>query len=133
MSKDIMLALGDFRFAISTAAYQTLKRTTEHRWSAQNRIGRAPALQFAGIGTDEITLTGVIYPHFKGGLNQIKTMRDTASTGKPQLLVDGLGFVHGDYAITRIEETQTHFIKNGIPKKQEFTLSLQYYGEDNAV
>ena len=83
MLNEVMIAVGDYRFAIATAAYNELKRVSESRWSQTNRIGRAPAAQFLGIGKDEITLTGTVYPHFKGGLKQLDDMRAEAIKGIP--------------------------------------------------
>ncbi|ETX03575.1 MAG: tail protein (plasmid) [Candidatus Entotheonella factor] len=125
-----MLALGDFRFAVDTAAYQTLQRTSAYRWPGQERLAREPALQFTGPGTETLTLDGVIYPAFRGGLGQLDAMREMAARGEPLLLVDGLGQVRGQWVITQIEESQSHFLPKGIPRKMTFTLSLQRYGED---
>ena len=46
MSNEMMMALGDFRFAINTAAYNSLRRTHEYRWQAQNRLQQRPSQQF---------------------------------------------------------------------------------------
>lgn len=113
----MMLALGPYRFSLNTAAYQTLKRSTEYRWS---RIGST--LQALG-NSDKIDLEGVIY--FRGGFNQIKSMRENQQ--KPLLLINALGEILGTFVITRIEETQTTFLPNGIARKIEFRLNLERY------
>lgn len=59
-----MMMLGQYRFSIDSAAYQTFTRSTEYRWEEQKRLGKDPAMQFVGPGTDTITLEGTIYPHF---------------------------------------------------------------------
>jgi hypothetical protein len=125
-----MMALGPYRFSIDAAAYQQLMRTTAYRWPAQERIGRRPALQFVGVGTETISLSGVIYPHYSGGLEQVESMRAIAAQGKPQQLVDGRGKIWGLWCIERIEETRTVFFANGDPRKMEFRLALSNYGED---
>ena len=43
---EVMLALGDYRFSLATAAYQSLRKTAAWRWPGQERISREPALQF---------------------------------------------------------------------------------------
>jgi phage protein U len=126
------MMLGPYEFKISAAAYEAFSQVTDYRWAMADRIGRAPAAQFVGLGKDEITIDGTVYPHFAGGLGQINIMRAVAAKGQPLLLVDGLGFVRGDYAITRIQEKQTHFEKSGVPKKQEFTITLMAYGNDTS-
>ena len=131
MAESIMLALGrDYRFSVETAAYQTLERSTEYRWTQQERIGRRPASQFVGIGTDTITLEGYILPTYKGGLGQLGRMRDIAGRGEPQLLSDAQGKVHGRWCITQIDEGHSIFMTGMVPRKITFTITLQHYGED---
>jgi phage protein U len=87
-------------------------------------------MQFVGPGTDTITLEGTIYPHFKGGVSQVDSMRSQASTGEPLMLISGNGKAFGRWCITSISDTQTTFIKNGAPRKVTFSLTLKKYGED---
>ena len=126
---DVMLQLGDFQFSVSTAAYQTLKRSTEYRWAAQTRIGTHDALQTTGYGPDSITLPGVIYPEHRGGIGQLNTLRAIADRREPLLLASGLGDILGDWVIERIDEDQSTFANRGVPKKQKFTIKIrQHYG-----
>lgn len=126
----VMMALGSYRFSLETAAYDRLQRENEYRWISQPRIGRAPAQQFVGVGTETITLEGTIYPHFKGGLGQIDAMRAEADQGAPLILVDGIGKVWGKFVIARISETGERFHGNGVPLKVQFQMELKNYGED---
>ena len=128
---ETMMALGEFRFAVDTAAYQELRHSQSWRWQSQERLLRKPAQQFVGAGEETLDLSGVIYPHFQGGLQQIEKLRIQASKGEPLLLVDGLGFVWGLWVVIQIEEGQSFFQGNGQPLKQTFQLRLRRYGEDN--
>ncbi len=128
---ETMMALGSYRFSIDSAAYQELKHSQAYRWQAQERLQRRPAMQFLGAGEESIELSGVIYPHFKGGLEQLDTMRAEANKGQPLLLVDGLGFVWGRWVITQIDEGQSFLQGNGQPLKQSFQLKLVNYGTDS--
>lgn len=123
-----MMALGGFRFALDTAAYQQFSRSQVYRWPSQERLREVPALQFVGPGTEAIELNGIIYPHFRGGLNQIEKLREIAGNGEPLLLTDGLGFVLGQWAVTQIREGQSFFHANGQPMKQSFQITLVRYG-----
>jgi hypothetical protein len=129
---EMMMALGDYRFSIDSAAYQQLRRTTEFQWPDQKRLWNNPALQFTGLGNDVIVLEGSVYPTYKGGLEQVEKMRKQAGDGKPLVLVDGHGNHYGQFSITRIEETQTVFLEGGIPRKQEFRLELKRFGDEHA-
>ena len=130
MAAEILMTLGGFQFAITTAAHESLQRETAYRWEKQDRLGREPAMQFIGPGEEKISLSGRIYPHFRGGVGQINTMREMAGEGEPLQLVDGLGNVLGSYCITRITEGQTAYVGPGIPRRQDFSLELARYGED---
>lgn len=126
----IMMALGFYHFSLETSAYQQLQRSISYRWQAQDRINNDPAMQFIGPGAEQINLEGVIYPHFKGGLGQIEGMKASADIGTPLLMVDGTGRVWGRWVILQIEETREIFLKNGVPRKISFRLSITRYGED---
>ena len=125
-----MMALGDYRFCIDSTVYQELKRAQSYRWQGQARLLREPAQQFIGLGDETLEFSGVIYPHYRGGLKQLEQLRSEAAKGEPLLLVDGLGFVWGLWVITHIEETQSNFTPVGQALKQTFRLQLTHYGED---
>ncbi len=68
---EVMMQLGQYVFSLDTAPYETLTRTRSWCWCwcwrGQNRISHRPAQQYTGLGMEQITLKGVIYPCFKGG------------------------------------------------------------------
>ena len=131
--KTYMARLGSFTFGIDTAAFQELQRSSTYKWQAQDRIGRKPAQQNTGQGSDTITLSGVIYPHYRGGLGQIDALRSQASQDEPMPLIyafESVGQYCGLWCVTGIEETRTVFFEDGTPRKIEFRLSLVEYGED---
>lgn len=124
---ETMLRIGPYRFAMSSAAYQNFSRSAAYTWARQSRIGTNDALQYTGLGAETITLSGVIYPYFRGGLGQIDRMRRSASIGVPLPLIDGRGRVLGLWAIEQVTETQTVFDRRGVPKRQEFEMRLTRY------
>lgn len=124
-----MMRLGSFSFSINTAAYQDLKRATEYKWAAQERFGQLDALQFTGPGEDSITLEGVILPAYRGGTGQVESLRALAATGQPQMLISGLGAMHGRWVIESVGEGQGVFAAAGIPRRQEFTLKLRKFDD----
>lgn len=123
----VMMQLGMFQFSITTAAYQELRRRTSFRWPSQELYGRLPALQYTGPGEDTMTLTGTIYPEFRGGAGQLNKMRNIAGAGRPLLLVSGTGSMLGRWVIESIDEGQMVFAAEGRPRKQEFTLQLRKF------
>lgn len=125
----VMMQLGGFQFGINTAAFQTLARSNEWRWPSQDRFGKPPVLQHVGQGAETITLPGVIYPEWRGGLGQLDAMRAQAGKGEPLTMVDGQGTTMGLWAIERIDEKQAVFAAGGTPRKVEFTLQLRRFFE----
>jgi uncharacterized protein len=123
----VLMALGSYRFSISTAAHEQIERNTEWRWPAQERIGMAPALQYVGPGEDTITMSGTIYPQLGPGLGQVDAMRAQAGLGQPLALVTGFGKYLGLWSITSIRENQSSIFYDGVPKKIEFSLELKAY------
>jgi len=132
MLSTIMMALGAFRFGVMGDSYQELTRKAGYRWEGQDRLGREPAQQFVGPGAEEITLSGVIYPHYRGGLRQVEVMRLIARTGTPLMMVDGLGWVWQRWVIIEVTETKSVLFSDGTPRKIEFRVVLRSYGEDAA-
>jgi phage protein U len=133
MARSYLARLGGFTFAIDTAAFHSLQRASDYRWQAHNRIGRQPALQFTGPGRDTIQLAGVIYPHFAGGMGQVGQMRSLAGQGVPLPLIysfESLGQYCGLWCILGIDEVRTTFMEGGLPKRIDFRLEIEAYGED---
>ncbi len=127
LATPVMMQLGTFQFGINTAAYQGLSRSDEWRWPDQERFGQAPALQYTGPGATTITLDGILYPEWRGGLGQLDAMRAEAGRGKPLVLVDGRGQALGMWVIERVDESQSIFAAGGVARRVEFTLQLKRF------
>lgn len=120
----MMMIFGMFVFSMNTAAYQQLQRTTQWRHASSDRVGDMPAYQFVGRGEDTITLEGSIVPQF-GMPSSITALRAMGDTGKAFALISGTGKVFGMYILTDLQETQTVFFKDGIPRQIDFNLTLR--------
>lgn len=127
LAAPVMMQLGAFQFGINTAAYQGLSRSDEWRWPDQERFGQAPALQHTGPGATTITLDGILYPEWRGGLGRLDAMRAEAGKGRPLVLVDGRGQALGMWVIERVDETQSIFAAGGVARRIEFTLQLKRF------
>lgn len=123
----IMMKLGSYAFSIQSAAYQSFERSTAYAWASQERMGREAALQYVGPGEDAVSLSGVV---FAAGPVQAEAMRQEAAKGKPLLLVDGTGKIHGLWVVLSVTETGSVFFADGVARKTEFSLKLRYYGEN---
>ena len=119
-----------YYFNLDTAAFDSLRRSTEFRWASQERLSRRPAQQGVGIGDEKITLKGQIFPGFKGGLKQLDTLRSIGGRLQPLTLTTGYGDVLGTWCLKTVDEDQSALMQGGIPRKQEFTLEFVRYGDD---
>ena len=121
---DVMMQLGDYQFSIATAAYRELKRTHEWRWKEVAPIGSKPRHHYLGPGQGRITIDGTIWPHYRGGLDQIAGLRAVAERGEAALLVDGLGSVWGRFISARIEQTHRAVTADGAPLRLDVRIDL---------
>jgi len=126
----VLLSLGPVQFLSGALAHQSIARSVDYRWPAQERLGRAPAHQFLGRGEETIELSGYTLTHYTGGAETITRLRALADQGEPQALVDASGTVLGLYVLTRVETTGSELDASGRPLMLEFRLSLSAYGED---
>lgn len=125
-----MLQIGDFQFAISTAAYQSLTKTYQWVWAETDRFGQLGTLQYTGKKLPKITLAGAIYPIlWNVGTGQVDALVAIANKAEPLLLTSGLGDVLGYWCIEKLTDNQSEFTDDGIVKKHSFTLDIKYYGK----
>ncbi|HGX8876956.1 TPA: phage tail protein, partial [Escherichia coli] len=105
----------------------------DYRWPSNSRIGKRDAFQFLGVGEENITLAGVLYPELTGGKLTMTTLRQMAEEGRAWPLLDGTGMIYGMYVISRVSETGSIFFADGTPRKIDFTLSLTRVDESLAA
>ncbi|TVZ39392.1 hypothetical protein P886_3796 [Alteromonadaceae bacterium 2753L.S.0a.02] len=120
----MLMALGFFIFDLRSAPYEQLQRISQWRHAEQQRTGARPVYQYTGPGADTITLTGTLYPEITSGRVTLDLLRTMATDGKGWPLIEGTGRLYGFWAITEVRETSTHFMRDGIPQKIEFSVSL---------
>lgn len=119
-----------YYFNLDTAAFDQLRRQTRFRWAGQERLSRETAQQAVGLGEENISIRGAIFPAFKGGLGQLQALRSIGRQLLPLSLTTGYGEVLGTWCLTRIEEEQGSLLAGGIPRKQGFSLEFVSYGQD---
>lgn len=127
----MLMSLGLFTFSLATAPFETLKRSTAQRWEAKNRIGRGAAYQWVGPGEDTINVDGTLMPELTGGPDNLDKLREMADSGKSWILTAGTGDVMGRWTIQDVQETRSHMLANGAPRKITFSLTLRRYWDDD--
>ena len=121
----MLASLGLFVFQLSSAPFHQLQRSTSWSWSKQTRVGKRSAFQFAGPGSDEITLSGTLAPAITGGRASLDVLRTMGDSGLAWPLVDGEGYIYGLFIIADINETRTELFADGAARKIDFTLKLE--------
>ncbi len=120
----MLLSLDQFVFGMDTAAFHELQRRTSWKHPTTARVGARPARQFTGQGDDTITLNGLVAPDQIGTLASLDKLRDMGDAGDAYVLVDGAGRVYGTFVIEGISEGQTMHMKDGTPRRIDFTIDL---------
>lgn len=120
----MLMALDQFVFGLSTAAYTELQRQTAWKHRNTSRVGARDARQFLGPGDESITLKGLIAPELTGKLASLDELRGMGDAGDAYVMVDGAGKVYGAYVIESITEDQSIHLRDGTPRRVEFTIAL---------
>lgn len=135
-----MMTLGDFNFTIDDATYQSIQRTLSWRWVEQQRFGQRDVLQYTGKASPSITFNGEVYtdnqritPRISEmlvGTKPIRRLGELGDTTTPLLLISGTGDIMGYWVVTEFSDTADRFLMAGMPKHQQFTMAIKYYGDN---
>ncbi|MDE1464780.1 phage tail protein [Spartinivicinus poritis] len=129
----VMMALGDFMFSVSTVQYQTLKTSQSWRWAKKDRYGRKPAKQFHGPDANTKKLDIAVYPEIKQDFYWFDKLKQLADKGEPLRLVGGSpsgGVDLGLWVIDQIDQDDNYFFEDGTPMEIKGSLAISEYGED---
>ncbi|MDW5417450.1 phage tail protein [Iodobacter sp. CM08] len=121
----MMMVLGMFVFELASAPYQSLEQSKSWRHASQTRIGIGPANQFLGPDAETITLSGTLYEELNAGEVSLLALEEMADTGEAYFLIEGTGWIYGEYVIESIKTTRSLFYKDGSARQIEFNLSLK--------
>lgn len=138
---EVMLALGEFKFGIKTAQYQSLKTSMSWRWAQKDRYRRKPGKQFHGANASKKSLEIMVYPQDKHDLKRFQTIKDLADEGRPlRLIAGGARWVDGAlvssgadlglWVIESLDVDETMFMEDGTALEQKGGLSISEYGDD---
>lgn len=131
MNGSMLMALGQFVFALDTLAFQELKRSNSWRHPSNSRVGARPARQFVGVGDETFALSGWLAPGQLGDYSSLDELRAMGDSGLAFALVSGNGEVFGLFVLESLNETGTLHDRYGYPSKVTFDLQLTRV-DDNA-
>lgn len=120
----MMMTLGFFVFDLRTTPYDQAQRQSSWRLPSQSPINHRPVYQFLGPDDDTLTLNGSVYTAISAGRVSLDLIRVMAEQGKAWPLIEGSGRMYGFWSITSVNETSTHLLRDGVPQKIEFSITL---------
>ena len=131
-----LLSIDGFTFEVGKATFDDLEHSLSFRWAEQPRLKRVPAQQFIGVGQLEKEIKGTIHTTNDAGgsvvgVRSLDDLAAMAAEGRPFEVVSGSGSSYGKWVIRSIKNGESVFFDNGKARKQDFTVSLSYYGEDD--
>lgn len=135
MTGTTSMMLGDFAFEALGFGYQGIKRKVNTPW-VETPVGqRLNPLQWTGPTSDEVTISGVLFPEEFGGLSQLDGLTQAALAGEELMLVSGdaaEGVIGGLFTIQSIEEDRSYIDRRGQPRKDVYTISLKRADDDTS-
>ena len=126
-----LMTFGAVLFSPRLRGLAEFRRVAEYRYPLIERVGQAPARQALGPGADTVTVSGTIHPDWSGGPQDVQTLRDAGA--EPARLVDGAGRNLGLWAVLRVEETWTRQLRDGLPRRIEFSAEFGHVGADDSA
>ncbi|WP_292087746.1 phage tail protein [Brevundimonas sp.] len=119
-----------FVFEVPNVLFDQLKRRRSWRHPTSERVGARAASQFAGVGDDTITLSGVLAPGVMGRKDALEDLAAMADQGRSWSVVDGDGFIYGAFVILDLDETKRELLENGQAVLIDFSVNLQRVDDD---
>jgi phage protein U len=140
-----LLRLGTFTFQPTGPSYQELQESYSYMVTDQDIVNSPNKLYFGGKHHELLQLQGYLYvdlilPQFLDGFgrlivssfnaiaalrNSFKELDRMASAGYAYPLVDITGRYYGNYMIEAMQVNSSVIWKDGVPRKQLFTLNLR--------
>jgi hypothetical protein len=127
MAGPVVAALGAFAFEAHGFGLTELARSTRTEWAAIQVAGGMDRLQWTGGESDTLSIKGVLFPETFGGLASLNGIRDAAMAGTPLMFVNYAGQIFGLHVIESIDEDRSLLDRNGLPRRDAYTLNLRRY------
>lgn len=93
-------------------------------YAAKPVAGAEQPMEFVGEGTNELSLSGQLFPRHLGGLDELDLLRQMRVSGKPQYIMRGDGTPYGWWVITDVNLRSRFLDRDGVGKQIEMTIGL---------
>ena len=121
----MLYMLGSLSIEITPFNVHEVQETGETEYAVKPVVGREPPLEYVGEGSNEVSLTGRLFPSELGGLSEIELLRQMRSSGKPQYLMRGDGRPQGWFAILNVSASSSYLDRRGVGKQIEVSIQLR--------
>lgn len=119
-----VVTLGLFDFRTDTAPLESISSAQKIVRPGTQRVGAGPVYQFVGPGEMTKTLTGCLFPgQLTAGASSLAALRAMAASERAYILIRG-GQNLGAWFVGDIDDTESHFVGNGLPRKITFSVTL---------
>ena len=120
-----LYTIGPLKVQIAPFNAHEVSQSGSTDYAAKPVVGAEPPLEFVGEGSNELSLSGRIFPHQLGGLSEVDQLEQMRRSGKPQFVMRGDGKPFGWYAITAVSLRSSYLDAHGIGKLVEVSISLR--------
>ncbi|MEW6257443.1 MAG: phage tail protein [Pseudomonadota bacterium] len=121
----VTLGLGGFVFTALGFGYQGIERRHSAPWASLELVGRPEALQWLGPKSDEITISGVLFPVEFGGMDTLEGLHRAMDAGEAMMFVSRSGRIYGRHVLEEISEDRSLHLVEGLPMRLGYSLSLR--------
>lgn len=120
----MLYTLGSLAIKVAPFNVHSVSESGSTDYAAKPVVGIEPPLEYVGEGTNEISLSGRLFPQAIGGLDELELLRQMRASGKPQYLMRGDGKPLGWFVITQSSARSSYLDAHGVGKQIEVDISL---------
>ncbi len=136
MTGPVVMMLGGYAFEAHGFGFDGLRRQLDTSWAEIEVAQALNALQWTGPKSDQVTISGVLFPVEFGGQASLSGLTAAALAGEKLMFVSGTGAagqIHGYFTIQSISEDRGFIDRNGSPRRNAYSIDLKRYGGNQAT
>lgn len=120
----MLYQLGPLSMQVAPFNVDSVDRKTEASFAVKPVLNREQPLEYVGPGQTQIRLSGSLFPHVIGGLDELSALYSMLESGEPQYLLRGDGRPFGWFAIMSVSDNSEHLDRSGVGRKIRVTIDL---------
>lgn len=121
----MLYMLGVLRIQVAPFNVADVSERGSTDYVAKPVVGTEPPLEYVGEGSNEMSLSGQLFPMSLGGLDELELLRQMRISGQPQYLMRGDGRPMGWFAIMSVDARHSYLNSQGVGKQVEVQISLR--------